>query len=82
MSFFKITLQRSCIGLPKNIKRVLLSLGLRKRLTTVYHDISPITAGKILKVKELVSVEEVEKRLTRQEMHLLRCPSKGYYVES
>lgn len=72
----------SYIGLPKNIKRTLLSLGLRKRLATVYHNISSITAGKILKVKELVSVEEVEERLTRQEMRFFRRPSKGYYIES
>ncbi|EMR11536.1 ribosomal protein L30 [Pneumocystis murina B123] len=82
MGYFKITLQRSSIGLPKNIKRTLLSLGLRKRLSTVYHSISPVTAGKILKVKELVSVEEVDKRLTSIEMKRLRRPDKGYYVES
>ncbi|KAG4303839.1 hypothetical protein PORY_002768 [Pneumocystis oryctolagi] len=82
MAFFKIILQRSAIGLPKDIKRTLLSLGLRKRLATVYHDISPVTAGKILKVKELVSVEEVEKRLTREEIKRSRSPNKGYYVES
>ncbi|KAG4301851.1 hypothetical protein PCANB_002187 [Pneumocystis canis] len=82
MPFFKITLERSSIGLPKSIKRTLLSLGLRKRLATVYQNISPTTAGKILKVKELVSVEEVKNRMTRHEMSLLRRPNKGYYIES
>ncbi|QSL64043.1 hypothetical protein MERGE_000198 [Pneumocystis wakefieldiae] len=80
MGYFKITLQRSSIGLPRNIKRTLLSLGLRKRLSTVYLSISPIIAGKILKVKELVSVEEVDKRLTSIEMKKLRRPDKGWDI--
>lgn len=34
-----------------------------------------------MKVKELVEVQEVDRRLTKQEVHLQRKPDPGYYVE-
>ncbi|KAF1811238.1 mitochondrial 54S ribosomal protein YmL33 [Eremomyces bilateralis CBS 781.70] len=82
MAYFKITLMRSAIGLPKPIGGVLKSLGLRKRMATVYQPVRQDVAGKIMAVKELVDVQEVEKPLTNAEMRALRRPDPGFYVES
>lgn len=82
MSFFRITLIRSAIGLPRRTNDVLKALGLKKRMATVFHPVSPDVAGQIMKVKELVSVKEVERALSKQEVHLQRKPDAGYYVES
>lgn len=81
MSWFRITLQRSAIGLPRRTTDVLKALGLKKRTATVFHRVSPSVAGQIMKVKELVSVQEVERPLTKQQMHLERKPDPGYYIE-
>lgn len=81
MSYFKITLIRSSIGLPRRTQGVLQALGLRKRMRTVFHPVTPDVAGQIMKVKELVAVSEVEKALTQQEMRAMRKPDPGYYVE-
>jgi len=50
-------------------------------MATVFHPVSPQVAGQIMKVKELVSVIEVERPLTKEEVHLERKPDPGYYVE-
>ena len=81
MTYFKITLRRSGIGLPRKLNGVLQSLGLRKRMATVFHPVSPDVAGKIMKVKELVFVSEVESAYTRREMHEMRKPDPGFYLE-
>ncbi|KAK2800223.1 hypothetical protein FQN50_008187 [Emmonsiellopsis sp. PD_5] len=81
MTYFRITLIRSAIGLPKRSTGVLMALGLKKRMATVFHPVSPDVAGQIMKVKELVSVREVERPLTKQQVHLERKPDPGYYVE-
>src|ERR1700753_2074115 len=80
-SYFRITLRRSAIGLPFRLQGVLRALGLKKRMATVYHPVSQIVAGQIMKVKELVSVEEVEKAFTKAEIKEMRRPEPGYYVE-
>ena len=82
MSYFRITLIRSAIGLPGQSKRILESLGLRKRMATVFHPVGPEVAGKIMKVKELLAVSEVAKPLTKAEVHAQRKPEPGFYVES
>ena len=82
MPYFKITLIRSGIGLPKKTQGVLAALGLRKRMQTVFHLVSPQVAGQVMKVKELVAVSEVEKALTKSEMKDMRRPDPGYYIES
>lgn len=82
MQYFKVTLLRSGIGMTKRINGTLLSLGLHKRMRTVYHPVSPDIAGMIFKVKELVAVSEVDYTLTQKEQHELRKPPKGYYVET
>jgi large subunit ribosomal protein L30 len=81
MSYFRITLVRSAIGLPRRTTDVLKALGLKKRMATVFHPVSQSVAGQIMKVKELVEVQEVDKNLTKQELHLERKPDPGYYVE-
>ena len=81
MSFFRITLLRSSIGLPKATSGVLKALGLRKRLRTVYHPVSPQVAGQIFAVKELVDVQEVEERFSPAELKELRRPDAGFFVE-
>ncbi|KAK8198672.1 39S ribosomal protein L33, mitochondrial [Zalaria obscura] len=82
MAFFRITLMRSAIGLPKQTSGVLKALGLRKRLRTVYHPVSPQVAGQIFAVKELVDVQEVDQKLSKEEMKELRRPDTGFYVEN
>ena len=81
MPYFKITLMRSGIGLPTRTNGVLRALGLRKRLRTVFHPVSPQIAGYIMKVKELVAVSEVDSPLTRREMMERRRPDPGFWVE-
>jgi large subunit ribosomal protein L30 len=81
MPYFRITLLRSAIGLPAKSTGVLKALGLRKRMTTVYHPVSQDVTGQIMRVKELVDVAEVETSLTREEMRALRRPAPGFYIE-
>lgn len=81
MPFFKITLIRSSIGLPKKTQGVLNALGLRKRMATVFKPVNPSTAGQIMRIKELVAVSEVEEALTGAEMRERRRPDPGYYIE-
>lgn len=81
MSFFRITLLRSSIGLPERTRGVLAALGLRRRTQTVFHPVSPQFAGMILKVKELVRVEEVEAALSKEQVKAERTPEKGFWLE-
>lgn len=81
MTYFRLTLLRSGIGLPKRTNDILISLGLRKRLRTVYLPISPDIAGKIMKVKELVAVSEVDQKLNRRQIKETRRPESGFWVE-
>lgn len=81
MAYFRITLMRSGIGMPKKVQGVLHALGLRKRMTTVYHPVSQSVAGQIMRIKELVDVKEVEHAMTKEQMRAARRPDKGYYIE-
>jgi large subunit ribosomal protein L30 len=81
MSFFRITLHRSAIGLPERTRGVLAALGLRKRCQTVFKPVTPDSAGMILKVKELVKVEEVDRALTTKELRAERKPDPGFWIE-
>jgi large subunit ribosomal protein L30 len=81
MSYFRITLMRSGIGLPVRTTNVLKALGLRKRMTTVYYPVSPSVAGQIMRIKELVDVAEVDKPMTKAQMRMARKPDPGYVVE-
>lgn len=80
-TYFRITLMRSAIGLPLRQNMVLHALGLKKRMATVFYPVSQDVAGQIMKVKELVSVQEVDEPLTKAQVHLQRKPDPGYYVE-
>ena len=82
MAYFKITLLRSAIGLPGKTRGALDALGLRKRMRTVYHPVSPDVAGQIMKVKELVAVSEVDQALSVTEQRERRRPDPGYYLET
>ncbi|KAK3056477.1 39S ribosomal protein L33, mitochondrial [Extremus antarcticus] len=80
-NYFRITLLRSSIGLPGKTSGVLRALGLRKRMRTVYHPVTPDIAGQIFAVKELIDVQEVEQPLSKVEMKDLRRPDPGFWVE-
>lgn len=82
MSFFKITLHRSFIGMPKRTRAVLAALGLHRRGQLVFQPVSADIAGMIMKVKELVKVEEVDRALTKHEVHAQRQPDPGFWIES
>ncbi|KAF4126354.1 Ribosomal protein L30/L7E [Geosmithia morbida] len=81
MSFFRVTLHRSAIGLPERTRGVLKALGLRRRAQSVFHPVSPQAAGMILKVKELVRVKEVAESMTKSELKATRTPDPGFYIE-
>lgn len=74
-------MMRSAIGLPKRSTGVLKALGLRKRMKTVFYPVTPEVAGQIMKVKELVKVEEVAASKTKTELKAERSPDAGFYVE-
>ena len=82
MSYLRITLHRTAIGLPQRTPGVLAALGLHRRGQLVFHPVHPQFAGMIMKVKELVRVEEVERALTRREVYDERRPEAGFWVES
>ncbi|AME08729.1 ribosomal protein L30 [Gemella bergeri ATCC 700627] len=54
----KVTLTRSIIGRPKNQKKVVEALGLKKMHQTVEHKDNAAIRGMINKVSHLVTVEE------------------------
>ncbi|KAI9644269.1 hypothetical protein NHQ30_007624 [Ciborinia camelliae] len=80
-SYFRITLTRSSIGLPKKSSRVLKFLGLHKRTASVYHPVCSDIAGQIMKVKELVEVEETKERKSKRQERESRRPEAGFVVE-
>jgi large subunit ribosomal protein L30 len=79
--YFRIQLLRSAIGLPRRYRGVLEALGLKRRLAVVYQPVSRDIAGMIMKVKELVDVEEVDERRTKEQVAQSRRPEVGYVVE-
>ena len=82
LTHYKITLRRSAIALPESFKATLVSLGIHRRMQTVYHPHTLEAAGKILKVKELVEVENVPASAvrTKTEQREERKASRGYKV--
>lgn len=60
MTKIKVTQVKSQIRRPKDQKRTLASLGLRKMNQTVEHDATPSILGMVNKVSHLVSVEELK----------------------
>ena len=51
-------------------------------MKTVFYPVTPEVAGQIMRVKELVAVQEVDKPLTRDELRAERRPDPGFYLES
>lgn len=60
MAKIKVTKRRSAINRPKDQKRTLAALGLKKIGQTVEHEASPNIIGMVNKVKHLVTVEEIK----------------------
>lgn len=77
--YYKITLKRSAIGLPKDIRAASKTLGLFRLHQTSYKPVNASTAGLILKLKELVQVELVDHIPTKEEVAALK-PARGYTV--
>ena len=82
MSYFRVTLRRSSIGLPSTVRGTLLALGLHRRGQTAFHQVNRTSAGQIFQVKELVDVEEVAEMMTKHEMRVARRPEAGFWIES
>ncbi|TFY62924.1 hypothetical protein EVG20_g6530 [Dentipellis fragilis] len=82
LTHYRITLRRSAISLPANIKGTLVALGIHRRMQTVYHRHNPETAGKILRVKELVEVQNVPESAvrTKTEQRRERKAPRGFVV--
>ncbi|KAH3675002.1 hypothetical protein WICPIJ_009388 [Wickerhamomyces pijperi] len=81
MSFYRIQLKRSTIALPQAIKDTVSKLGLGKTGSVSYREVSPISAGMILKVKELVEVKVVDQALSKSQERALRKSDPGFVVE-
>ena len=58
MAKIKIKQVRSRIGRPKNQKRTLDALGLRKMQAVVEHDATPQILGMVAKIKHLITIVE------------------------
>lgn len=78
--FYRIRATRSCIGMPRVIRETCEALGLNKRGKVVYKQVDPRIAGQLLKVKELINVQLVDKPLTREQERLLRRSPPGFSV--
>ncbi|KAF8985036.1 39S ribosomal protein L33, mitochondrial [Entomortierella lignicola] len=77
---YKVTRTRSLIGVPKSTIKVLKSLGLGRKIgRPVFQPHEPTAAGKILKVKELVKVENMPGPIP-PEGYLRTRATKGYTV--
>ncbi|CCK71406.1 mitochondrial 54S ribosomal protein uL30m KNAG_0G03480 [Huiozyma naganishii CBS 8797] len=82
MVFYKVTLARSLIGMPRATRQIVKTLGLGKRGSTVYKRATPAIAGSLLKVKELITVEVSPQKVSKGEMRLARKSNPGYVVEA
>jgi len=59
MAQLKITWTKSYIGKPRNQRRVVESLGLKRLHHSVIHGDTPVIRGMVNKVQHLLKVEEV-----------------------
>lgn len=76
--YYKITQIRSIIGMPPLVKKNLRALGLTRRFQTVYQQVSPSAANRLVKCKELVTVQLVNEKKLPQEMNEERKFPKGF----
>ncbi|KAI8052618.1 uncharacterized protein B0P05DRAFT_562179 [Gilbertella persicaria] len=77
--YYKITLKRSTIGLPQDVRAASKTLGLFRLHQTSYKPVNASTAGLILKLKELVQVQVVDHIPTKEELKAAK-PARGYTV--
>ncbi|ORX44580.1 hypothetical protein DM01DRAFT_1312346 [Hesseltinella vesiculosa] len=77
--YYKITLRRSPIGLSKDHRASAQTLGLFKLHQTSYQPANASTAGTILKLKELLQVENVDSIPTKEQLQANK-PDRGYQV--
>lgn len=78
---FKITLVRSAIGLAPKVRRTVEALHFKRRMQTVYEPINEQSVGKILRVKELVKVERVDRAtIARERATVDRSANRGFTV--
>lgn len=78
--FYKITQLRSTIGLPPIVRKNIQALGLRKRNHIIYQKVSPSTAHRLVKVKEIVKVELVDEPKTPQQLAAERKFDPGFEI--
>ncbi|KAI8150184.1 hypothetical protein BJV82DRAFT_662272 [Fennellomyces sp. T-0311] len=76
--FYKVTLTRSTIGLSKDYRAAAKTLGLVRLHQTSYQPVNPSTAGLILKLKEIVRVENVDRVPDKSET--VQKAQRGYKV--
>ncbi|CCF55723.1 hypothetical protein KAFR_0A02870 [Kazachstania africana CBS 2517] len=81
MVYYRATLVRSLIGLPKTTRTIVKTLGFTKRGSTIYRKVTPAITGSLLKVKELISLKLTEKSVTKAEQREIRKSNPGYIVE-
>ncbi|CAO3630684.1 unnamed protein product [Mucor fragilis] len=72
--YYKITLKRSAIGLPQDIRAASKTLGLVRLHQTSYKPVNASNAGLILKLKELVQVQVVDHIPTAEELKAAKPP--------
>lgn len=77
---YLITLKRSPIGLPARSKATLEALGLHRLHQKVLQKHDPTAAGKIIRVKELVTVENVEYETGLKALNRRRPEGSGVEV--
>ena len=81
MVYYKATLVRSLIGMPKATRGIVKALGFGKRGSVIYRRVTPQVTGSLLKVKELVQVEVTPHALNKQQQRELRKTDPGFTVE-
>jgi large subunit ribosomal protein L30 len=79
--YYRVRAIRSLIGLPRRLRETYYTLGLKRRGSVIYQRVSPGAAGQLMKIKELVNVQLVERALTSKQEKGLRKTKPGYIVE-
>lgn len=78
--YYKITQMRSTIGMPPIVRKNIQALGLKKRFQTVYQRVSPSTAHRLMRVKELVAIDLVNEPKSVDEMAQERKFKPGFEI--
>lgn len=78
--YYKIQQIRSTIGLSPIVRKNMEALGLKKRNQIKYQKVSPSTAHRLIKVKEIVKVELVDTPKTVEELAKERKFDAGFVI--